>query len=114
MVSLGISPRYSGAQQSALTLTEAMKWYVYIAQCGDNSLYTGITTDPEQRLQRHNSGRGSKYVRSKGTARLVYVEPHQIKSSARARELEIKSWGRKKKLALVEYGSSDSSRRRSP
>ena len=78
-----------------------MSWFVYIAECADRSLYTGITTNPEQRLKRHNLGKGSKYVRRKGPAVLVYVEPRSSKSAARRREMEIKSWDRRKKLALV-------------
>ena len=71
-----------------------MTWYIYIAECADRSLYTGITTDPAQRLKRHNSGKGSKYVRRKGGAALVYVEQRTNKSDARRREIEIKSWKR--------------------
>ena len=79
-----------------------MSWCVYIAKCADDSLYTGITTDPTARIKRHNAGRGSKYVRSKGSAVLVYVEPQPTKSNARQRELEIKSWSRRKKLQLIQ------------
>jgi len=76
-------------------------WYVYMAQCSDGSLYTGITTGLDQRIKRHNVGRGSVYVRSKGSARLVYTETSPNRSAATRRELEIKSWSRKKKLALL-------------
>ena len=86
----------------AMAGTLVMSWRVYMLECGDGSLYTGITTDPARRLQRHNSGKGSKYVRRKGGARLVYLEPCADKSAARRRELEIQSWSRQKKLALVE------------
>jgi putative endonuclease len=78
-----------------------MPWYVYILQCGDGSFYTGISTDPERRLEVHNAGRGSKYVNRKGGAVLVYTEPLADKSRARRRELEIQSWTRQKKLALI-------------
>ena len=37
-------------------------WYLYILQCGDGSLYTGITTDVEKRLEAHRSGKGAKYT----------------------------------------------------
>ena len=77
-------------------------WYLYIAQCGDGSLYTGITTDPERRLQQHNAGKGSAYVRSKGLASLVYAEAWFNISAARRREHEVQSWSRQKKLALIE------------
>ena len=78
-----------------------MPWYLYLVECGDRSLYTGITTDPKRRLSQHNQGQGSKYVRRKGPAVLVYVEPCSSNSAARRREMEIKSWNRRKKLALV-------------
>jgi len=77
-------------------------WHVYILRCGDGSLYTGISTDPAQRLQRHNAGKGSRYVRRKGMAALVYTEPCVDKKAARRRELEIQSWSRKKKLGLLD------------
>ncbi|WP_034633844.1 GIY-YIG nuclease family protein [Maridesulfovibrio bastinii] len=38
------------------------KWYVYLLRCSDNSLYCGITTDPQRRLKEHNSGKGAKYT----------------------------------------------------
>lgn len=76
-------------------------WYVYLARCTDGSLYTGVTTDPQKRVKRHNSGRGSKYVRAKGTATVVYVEPSPNRSTAQHREREIKGWVRSKKLALI-------------
>lgn len=79
-----------------------MNWYVYIAQCRDGSLYTGISMDPQRRLDRHNTDRGSIYVRRKGGAALVHTEPQRTKSAARQRELEIQSWSRDKKLALIE------------
>ena len=78
-----------------------MAWYVYIVQCGDGSLYTGVATDPRERLKRHNAGRGSAYVRSKGGAKLIYTETHVTRALAQRRELEIKSWNRRKKLALI-------------
>ncbi len=87
----------------AFEMTQCRKnrWYLYIAQCGDRSLYTGITTDLEERLRQHNAGRGSKYVQSKGGAKMVYTELHATNASAQRRELEIKSWSRMKKLRLI-------------
>ena len=76
-------------------------WYVYIARCGDSSLYTGVALDPEARLRSHNAGRGSAYVRSRGDATLLYREAYRNKTKALQRELEIKSWRRDRKLALI-------------
>ena len=44
-------------------------WYLYILQCGDGSLYTGITTDVEKRLEAHRSGKGAKYTRGRSPLR---------------------------------------------
>ena len=85
---------------------EVLMWHVYIAQCEDQSLYTGVTTDLEQRLRRHHTGRGSAYVRSKGLAAFIYVESYATQSEALKRELEIKSWGRHKKFQLIQQSRS--------
>jgi len=77
------------------------KWVLYILECSDNSLYTGITTDLAKRLKRHNEGRATKYTRSKKPARLVYSEDCDSESSARRKEIEIKNLSRVNKLRLV-------------
>lgn len=80
-------------------------YYVYILSCGDGSLYTGITTDPERRLKEHQSGKGAKYTRSHLPVTLVYREKQPDKSSALRRELEIKALPREKKQKLIENAS---------
>ena len=80
---------------------QPMNWCLYILQCEDASLYTGIALNVQQRLVQHQAGKGSRYVRSRGQVKLVHMEPHKTKSAALRRELEIKSWNRKKKLALI-------------
>ena len=59
-------------------------WYVYLAECVDGSLYTGVTTNLENRMKQHNTGYGSAYVRSKGGASLVYAELATSRSAAQA------------------------------
>lgn len=49
-------------------------WYLYILRCRDDSLYTGITTDVEKRLEMHRSGKGAKYTRGRAPLELVYRE----------------------------------------
>ena len=83
------------------------QWYVYIAECGDGSLYTGIALDVGRRLAVHNAGKGSKAVRSRRPAALVYSESFRNKASALKREAEIKSWARAEKLALVRGDEAD-------
>ena len=41
-------------------------WKVYILRCGDDSLYTGITTNVEKRFVAHSTGKGAKYTRGRG------------------------------------------------
>lgn len=71
-------------------------------RCSDGSLYTGITTDIDRRVKEHNGGKlGSKYVRTRLPAKLVYSEGLKSQQEAMKRELEIKSWHRKRKLQLI-------------
>lgn len=78
-----------------------MNWFVYILRCCDNSLYVGITNDVKKRLETHNSGKGSKYIRSKLPVKLVYQEEYPDKSTARLREIQLKKWTKHKKELLV-------------
>ena len=54
-----------GDNSPALTFGGCMAntWKLYILRCGDGSLYTGITTDVEKRLETHRSGKGAKYIK---------------------------------------------------
>ncbi len=76
-------------------------WYVYILRLSDGSLYTGITKDVERRIEQHEEGKGSKYVRSRLPCKLVYLEEIEDRSEALKREAEIKKWSKKKKEEIV-------------
>ena len=78
-----------------------MKWIVYILECSDNSLYTGITNDLERRLKEHRTGRGAKYTKHRCPLRVRYTECRGTKGAALAREAAIKSLARSEKLALI-------------
>ncbi|MFZ2804107.1 MAG: GIY-YIG nuclease family protein [Patescibacteria group bacterium] len=67
-------------------------WSVYILRCADRSLYTGISTDVETRVKRHNAGQGAAYTRSHRPVLLVWTEEAKSESDARKREAEIKRW----------------------
>lgn len=82
------------------------QWHVYILRCNDNTLYTGITDDVQQRVAAHNAGKGAKYTRGRGPTRVVYKESCENKSQALRRELEIKRLSRKEKLALCSIYNS--------
>ncbi|MBP3305828.1 MAG: GIY-YIG nuclease family protein [Oscillospiraceae bacterium] len=75
-------------------------WKLYILRCGDGSLYTGITTDVEARLEAHRTGKGARYTRGRGPLEVVYTEQCASKSDALKRELQIKALPREEKLKL--------------
>lgn len=77
------------------------KWYLYILRCGDGSLYTGITTDPERRLAEHRSGKGAKYTRGRGPLEQVYREELASHSQALKRECQVKAMTRTQKEQLI-------------
>lgn len=80
---------------------KADKYYVYILECGDGSLYTGMTDDVERRVETHNSGKGAKYTRSRLPVKAVYREECGDRSDALKREAAIKKLSRSEKLSLI-------------
>ncbi len=79
-----------------------MVYYVYIVQCSDNSLYTGITVDLERRIYEHNSSdKGAKYTKIRRPVFLVYDEKCDNRSSALKREYAIKKLTRTEKLRII-------------
>lgn len=81
-------------------------YFVYLLECEDGSVYTGITTDVARRFAEHATGRGGHYTRAKTPKRIIYTESHQDRSSASKREAEIKRWPRVKKLNLAQIDFS--------
>jgi len=76
------------------------QWVLYILECKDGSLYTGITDDLERRLIAHQAGKGAKYTRGRGPFVLRYTENCQDHSYALRREIQIKRLTRAQKLQL--------------
>ena len=76
-------------------------FYFYIVRCADGTLYCGCTTHVEKRINRHNSGKGSLWVKQHGNATIVHVEPYGTLTDARRRELQVKKWSRIKKEGLI-------------
>lgn len=78
-------------------------FYTYILKCADDTLYVGSTNKLKRRLLEHNnSKRGAHYTKIRRPVVVVYVEEYKTVNEALKRELEIKSWNRKEKLALIE------------
>ncbi|HEX6615433.1 MAG TPA: TIGR02453 family protein [Gemmatimonadales bacterium] len=87
-----------------------MPWHVYVARCGDGTLYTGVTTDPARREAAHNAGRGAAYTRSRRPVRLVHIEPAGDRGAALQREWAIKQLSRGEKERLVAASKQRSGR----
>ncbi len=78
-----------------------MPWTVYILECADHTLYTGISQNVEQRIANHDKGKGARYTKGRGPFSLVYTEQKETKGEALKRECEIKSLRRNEKLELI-------------
>lgn len=77
------------------------KWYVYIVECSDGTLYTGITNDVEKRINKHNSGKGAKYTRSRTPVVVKKTWEVENRSEASKMEYKIKKLKRDEKLKLI-------------
>lgn len=79
-------------------------YFVYLIQCGDSTLYTGIAKDVDRRFEEHNIGKGARYTRARKVVKVLYTEKYSSKSLALKREAQIKGWRREKKLNLIKFG----------
>jgi putative endonuclease len=77
-------------------------WGVYIVQCKDKTLYTGISNDIKKRVKKHNSGKGAKYiVPARRPVKLVFVEEGMAVGEAMKRERKIKQMQKSRKKRLI-------------
>ncbi|OPZ60979.1 MAG: GIY-YIG nuclease superfamily protein [Deltaproteobacteria bacterium ADurb.Bin510] len=76
-------------------------WHVYLIRCADGSLYTGVATDVQRRLNEHQAGRGAKYLRGRGPLELVYSQPMPDHGAALREEARIKRLSKARKQALI-------------
>ena len=79
------------------------KWIIYLLECGDKTLYCGITNNIDNRLKQHRGEihGGAKYTRSRGPIKLVYSEKTKTRSEAQKREIIIKRMSKEEKLKLI-------------
>lgn len=78
-----------------------MAWYVYLIECRDGSIYTGIAIDVAARYAAHAAGKGARYTRSRPPLRLLAVFATADRSSALREELRIKRLSATQKRALA-------------
>ena len=86
-----------------MVINSENNWIIYLLECGDKSLYCGITNNLERRLKQHRGETkgGAKYTRSHQPCRLVYKEESLSRSKALQREAVIKKMTKEAKLALI-------------
>ncbi|MEI7765534.1 MAG: GIY-YIG nuclease family protein [bacterium] len=78
------------------------KYYLYIAECKDGTLYTGITTDLDRRIGEHNNLKiGAKYTSSRRPVKVVYSKKFKNRSDSSKEESRIKKLKRIDKLKLI-------------
>jgi putative endonuclease len=65
-------------------------WFLYLIECADGSIYTGIAIDVAARFKTHASGKGARYTRSHPPARLLATVAYPDRSSAAKAEYRIK------------------------
>jgi len=80
---------------------KSKQWCVYILECSDGTLYTGITNDLEARLAKHNQGKGARYTQMRLPVKLMVSFPALDRSRASKEEYRIKQFSRKEKLELI-------------
>ena len=78
-----------------------MYWHIYIIECNDGKLYTGITNNLERRVKAHNSGNGCRFTKYRIPVKLLYSEEASGKPEALKREARIKQLSRQEKFELI-------------
>ena len=77
------------------------KWWVYMVECSDGSIYTGITNDLDARIDKHNSGKGAKYTRGRTPVVLKANWEYELRSEAAKAEFAFKKLSRMEKMELI-------------
>ena len=80
---------------------EPEPWFCYMLRCSDGHLYVGMTNDVPARVQKHNLGLGPEFTKKRRPVKLIWSQRFPDRFAAHKREIELKGWGREKKLNLV-------------
>lgn len=94
-------PRATGTTASRPKADRASRWFVYLIECVDRSVYTGIAVDVARRYAEHQAGTGARYTRSRPPVRLLGVRDYPDRSSASRAEAAIKRLSPSAKRALA-------------
>ncbi|HLD85166.1 MAG TPA: GIY-YIG nuclease family protein [archaeon] len=78
-------------------------FYMYVLECSDKTLYTGYTNSIEKRIEKHNTGKASKYTRSRLPVKLLAYFSFSTRKEAMKAEAKFKTLSRKEKLDKIKY-----------
>jgi putative endonuclease len=81
-----------------------MAWFLYLLECSDGSVYTGIATDVQARFDKHLSGAGARYTRSRKPVRVLASFELADRSSASRAEYWVKRLAPSEKRVLAAGG----------
>lgn len=84
--------------------TSIIMYFTYLILCRDNSIYTGITNNPERRFIEHKTKSGGWHTKLYPAIKLLRIEEFENKQEALKREKQIKGWRREKKINLIKFG----------
>lgn len=102
--SIKLAKKYGVSKPTILSIINNQRykvkeiWFIYIIRCKDNTLYTGITNDLDERIRKHNEGFASKYTRGRGPVAIVKFFTRPTKGEALKLEFQIKQLSRQEKL----------------
>lgn len=83
-------------------------YFVYILKCNDGTLYTGITTDLERRIEEHNNSKvGAKYTKARRPVKLIFSKDFTDRSTAMIEEARIKKLSRSEKIDFISKNRDD-------
>ena len=83
-------------------MISAKHWFLYVVRCCDGTLYTGVTTDLNRRVNEHNtSKRGAKYTKTRRPVNLIWSNKYNNRSEAQSAEYSFKKLSRKQKLDII-------------
>ena len=87
------------------------KYYLYVLECKDSTLYTGYTNDVERRVAVHNSGKGAKYTKARVPVTCIFHQQFETKSEAMKAEYAFKKLTRKQKLDYIRSYTNEISKK---
>ena len=93
--------------------SKGRKYYVYVLECADKTLYIGYTNNLGRRVLAHNNLKtGAKYTKARRPVKLVYSEKYKTLSLALKREFALKQTTRQEKLQLINKNAQGQSSRK--